>query len=191
MTHLFPEIAWSRECNVTLVAFVWLFTTVRFQKSWIQGCSNIGYNCLTFLNCAFSDVSSNDVHKRIHSRIGCICLTFHHYGFSNVSSNCLHARMQSHINCSCFCIRGTLCNIFVKGPHVIAQYFGFLYDTQTIFAIFTIWLKMRVNCRKCDIRAKFVKCPYNTYKIILYMHKKCTKCINSCCYMSYHKKFMK
>ena len=81
MTHLFPEIAWSRECNVTLVAFVWLFTTVRFQKSCIQGCSHIGYNCLTFLNCAFSDVSSNDVHKRIHSRIGCICLTFHHYWF--------------------------------------------------------------------------------------------------------------
>ena len=159
LTHLFPEIAWSRECNFTLVAFVWLFTTARFQKSCIQGCSHIGYNCLTFLNCAFSDVSSNDVHKRIHSRIGCICLTFHHYGFSNVYSNCLHARMQSHINCSCFCIRGTPLRYLFLRVHTICKIFWVLYDTQTVFAIFTIWLKMRVNCRKFDIRVKFVKNP--------------------------------
>ena len=125
LTHLFPEIAWSRECNVTLVAFVWLFTTVRFQKSCIQGCSHIGYNCLTFLNCAFSDVSSNDVHKRIHSRIGCICLTFHHYGFSNVSSNCLNAKMQSHINCIFFVLEAPSAISFLRVHAILHNILGF------------------------------------------------------------------
>ena len=59
--------------------------------------SHIGCICLTFLHCAFSNVSSNRLHQRMHSHIGCICLTFLQCAFSNVPSNCLPGRMQSHI----------------------------------------------------------------------------------------------
>ena len=59
--------------------------------------SHIGCICLTFLHCAFSNVSSNGLPEKRQSRIGCICLTFLQCAFSNVSSNCLPGRMQSHI----------------------------------------------------------------------------------------------
>ena len=60
---------------------------------------------LTFLYCAFSNVSSKPLHNRIQSHIGCICLTFLHCAFSNVSSNCLPDRMHSHIGCICLTLQ--------------------------------------------------------------------------------------
>ena len=39
--------------------------------------------------------------KRMHSHIGCICLTFLQCAFLNVSSNCLSDKMQSYIGCIC------------------------------------------------------------------------------------------
>ena len=56
---------------------------------------------LTFLHRVFSNVSSNCVHKRMHSHIGCICLTFLHCAFSNVSSKSLDQSRQSHTGCIC------------------------------------------------------------------------------------------
>ena len=38
--------------------------------------------CLTFLHCAFSNVSLNPLPQRMHSRIGCICFAFLHCVFS-------------------------------------------------------------------------------------------------------------
>ena len=57
----------------------------------------IGFICLTFLHCAFSNVSSNCLHEKRQSHICCTCLTFLHCAFSNVSSNRLPVRMQSRI----------------------------------------------------------------------------------------------
>ena len=61
--------------------------------------SHIGYICSIFLHCAFSNVSSKRLHKRMQSHIGCICLTFPHCVFSNEPSNCLSEKRHSHIGC--------------------------------------------------------------------------------------------
>ena len=63
--------------------------------------NHIGCICLTFLHCAFSNVSSNCLPERMQSHIGCICSTFPHCEFSNVSSKYLRQRMQNHIGCIC------------------------------------------------------------------------------------------
>ena len=112
-------MACMRRCKITLVAFVWLFYTVCFQRcpqiTWVSTgiftlaafvhCAllnvssnglpermnnHIGYICLVFLHCAFLNMSSNGLLKRMHSRTGCICLTLR-----------LHERMQSHIGYIC------------------------------------------------------------------------------------------
>ena len=55
----------------------------------------------TFPHCAFSNVSSNCLPERMHTRTGCICLAFLHCAFSNVASNHLLGKMQSHNGCIC------------------------------------------------------------------------------------------
>ena len=61
--------------------------------------SHIGCICLTFLHCAFLNVSSNCLPEKRHSHTDYICLAFLHCVFSNVSSNCLLKNRQSHIGC--------------------------------------------------------------------------------------------
>ena len=63
--------------------------------------SHIGCIFFTFLHCAFSNASSNCLPEKIQSHIGCICMTFLHGVFSNASSNCLYGKMQSYIGCIC------------------------------------------------------------------------------------------
>ena len=63
--------------------------------------TSIGFICLTFLHCAFWNVSSNCLHKKRHNYIGCICLTFLHCVFSSDSLNCVPGRMHTHIDCIC------------------------------------------------------------------------------------------
>ena len=46
--------------------------------------SHIGCICVTFLHCAFSNVSSNCLLEKMPCRTGCICLIFLHDAFSNV-----------------------------------------------------------------------------------------------------------
>ena len=50
--------------------------------------SHTGCICLTFLHCAFFNVSPNRLPEWMQSHSGCICLTFLHCAFSNVSLNC-------------------------------------------------------------------------------------------------------
>ena len=52
-----------------------------------------------FLQCAFSNVSSNRLSEKRQSHIGCICLTFLQCAFSNASPNCLPEKMHNHIGC--------------------------------------------------------------------------------------------
>ena len=85
------QIACPRGCIFTLVAFVWLFSTVNETSMRMDQSthSHTGCICWTFLRCVFLNVSSNGLPERMHSHIGCICFTFLHCAFSNVSSNCL------------------------------------------------------------------------------------------------------
>ena len=93
-----PQCTRIRAYIVALVAFVWLFSTVRFQ---MRPCIHIGCICMTFLQCESSNVSSNCLHKRMHNHTGCICLIFLHYASSNASLKLLHKRMHSRIGCIC------------------------------------------------------------------------------------------
>ena len=63
--------------------------------------NHTGCICLTFLQCAFSNVSSNYLREKMHNHTGCICLTFLHCAFSNVSSNDLCEKMHNHTGCIC------------------------------------------------------------------------------------------
>ena len=104
-----PQIVCLSRCKVTLVAFVWFFSTVF---------PNICSNCLpqrmkshtvhinsTFLHCVFSNVSSNCLPERMHNHIGCTCLTFLHCVFSNAGIN------------------GTLVKLKVEGvPNALCSY---------------------------------------------------------------------
>ena len=75
--------------KATLVAFVW------FSPLWVFKCllkslaqeeaKSHWLHFLTFLHCAFLNVSSNRLPKKRQSYIGCICLAFLHCAFSNVS----------------------------------------------------------------------------------------------------------
>ena len=55
--------------------------------------------CLTFPQCALSNVSSERWHRQLHSSIGCICLAFHCCVFSNGISKNLDPNIYSHISC--------------------------------------------------------------------------------------------
>ena len=108
--QMFPQRAWILTGKVTLVAFVWFFPLCVFwcvlklpaRTSHIGSIFLIFLQCVfkglfEFLNCAFSDVTSNCLPEQIESCIGCICLTFLHCALSNVSSKSLDLKRQSHI----------------------------------------------------------------------------------------------
>merc|ERR1712020_671492 len=86
--------------------------------------SRIGCICLAFLHCAFSNVSSKHLHKRMHSHTGCICLSFLHRVFSNVSSNRLRDMMHTHIGCICLIF---LCHLSLSlKPDWLCFYYNLL-----------------------------------------------------------------
>ena len=68
-------------CKVTQVAFSWLFPTVPFKVSpqiaYLSGCkvTLVAFVWL-FLHCAFSDVSWEYLHGKMHSHAGCTFFTF-------------------------------------------------------------------------------------------------------------------
>ena len=107
--HVCHQLACPNGHKVALIAFVWLFSTVRFQMrpqiAYLKRCclekmySHIGCICLTILHYAFSNVSSNCLPEWMQSRIDCICFPFLHCAFSNDSSNRLPEWMQSRNDC--------------------------------------------------------------------------------------------
>ena len=64
----------------------------------IQSC--IVCICLTFLQCVFTNVSSNRQLEIMNSNINCICLVFLHCAFPNVYSKSLGQHRQSHTVCT-------------------------------------------------------------------------------------------
>ena len=92
---------------VTLVAFIWSFSTLSFQKcpqsTCIRGCKHtLVAICLTFLHCGYLHAPSKCLPAWMHSRIGYICLTFLRCGFLNVPSNCPSER-KLYIHTGCIC----------------------------------------------------------------------------------------
>ena len=76
-----PQSAWIRGCKVTLVAFVWLFSTVRFQmcpqSACIRGCKVTLVAFLWLLSTVFfSTVPSTDL-LEIHYRTGSTVWVFY------------------------------------------------------------------------------------------------------------------
>ena len=104
-----------RGCKVTLVAFIWLFSTVFYQMCpqtvCPRGCivTLVAFVWLFSIVCV-SNVSSNYLPERMHSHIGCICLAFLHCAFSNVSLNCIYQKWQCHTGCICL-----TCQFFAEG----------------------------------------------------------------------------
>ena len=78
-----PQIAFLGRCIVTLVPFVWIFSTVSWSwsecfREWLQfgsGSGIVAELSVFFLNV---NVSSNCLPQRMHRLIGSICLTFLH-----------------------------------------------------------------------------------------------------------------
>ena len=83
------------------IVYVYVTCVTYVMDNFIPNSVSIGFICLTFLHCAFSNVSSNRLPKKRHSHIGCIYLTFLHCAFSNVVSNRLPEKMHSRIGCIC------------------------------------------------------------------------------------------
>ena len=51
---------------------------------------------IDYLLCAYSNVSSNAMHKRMHTHIGCICMAFLPCVFSNATSNGVFWKLHKH-----------------------------------------------------------------------------------------------
>ena len=70
-----PQNVYTRSCIITLIAFVWLISTVCSQMSpHMWGCT--GCNYLTSLFCAFSNVSSNCLPENRHINLAFSSLCF-------------------------------------------------------------------------------------------------------------------
>ena len=87
--------------------------------------SHIGCTYLTFLHCAFSNVSSNCLNERMQKYTGCICLIFLHCAFSNVSSGHLPDMLHTCTGCifsiflHCAFLNAFLFQSFLQGfPHL-------------------------------------------------------------------------
>ena len=100
-----PQVACLVRGKFTFISFVQFFSIVRFQVS--PQCnrirSRIYIGCFFFiiLYCAFSNVSSNRLPKKMQSYTACICWNFPHCVFAYVPSSCLPGKRQIHICCIC------------------------------------------------------------------------------------------
>jgi len=103
--QMWPQIACQNICKVTSVAFFtflqcWLCVFKCFLKKLGSKQEKSHWlHLFEFFHCAFSDVSSNCLHKHMQCHIGSIFFTFLRCAFSNVSSNSLYLNRQSHIGC--------------------------------------------------------------------------------------------
>ena len=133
-------------CIVTSVAFVWLFSTVRFIMSPQNACLRRGIFTLLAFVWFFSTVrfymcpQNVCLSRGIVGRIGCICLTSLHCVFSNVSSNGLHEKMHSHIGCICLIYqRFQLFSSGILHPLKVKSLFPICLIT-TLFCALLKWL---------------------------------------------------
>ena len=69
-----------------IIVTIALFLLFVLLLEYICICTTISAGTLLKIYRRFSNVTSNDMHKKMHRHIGCICLTFLHGVFSNLSS---------------------------------------------------------------------------------------------------------
>ena len=91
-----PQIACLRGCKVTLVAFVWLFSAVYFKMTSQAAFHRWCILALVAVIRLFSSVFSNGLHEKRHSHIGCICLIYFHCKLFSSGFLHLHPLKQSH-----------------------------------------------------------------------------------------------
>ena len=105
-SYMCPLSTWIRSCIVTLVAFVWLFSTVRFQmftqRAWISAGKVTQAAFFSYSPpCIFKSLVKSPAWKKAYSH------RLHLFGilhcvFSNVCSKCLNKMIQSCIVCICW-----------------------------------------------------------------------------------------
>ena len=105
-SYMCPLSTWIRSCIVTLVAFVWLFLTVRFQmftqRAWISAGKVTQAAFFSYSPpCIFKSLVKSPAWKKAYSH------RLHLFGilhcvFSNVCSKCLNKMIQSCIVCICW-----------------------------------------------------------------------------------------
>ena len=104
--HMCPLSTWIRACIVTLVAFVWLFSTVHFQmftqRAWISAgkVTQVAFFLGIHTPCIFKSLLKSPAWKKAYSH------RLHLFGIlhcvlSNVCSKCLNKMIQSCIVCIC------------------------------------------------------------------------------------------
>ena len=126
--------------------------------------NHIGCISLTFLHCAFSNESLNDLPEKRHSHIGCICLIQWHCQLFTLGFLHLQSLSQSHnypfvslALCVVLCPNGfpklsSMCNWNVKCSH-----FHFL---SALFLILLFILHFTIICREtCALKNGWI--PYN------------------------------
>ena len=123
--HMLPQMAFIKGFIVAYVAFVWLFSTVHFQMILQTPCQRRGKVTL---------VAFVLLLLRIHSRIRCICLIFLHCAFSNDPSNSVPEKRHNRIGCICLnflhCAFYMLPQmIFIRGRIVAYVAFVWLFST--------------------------------------------------------------
>ena len=100
--------------------------------------SYIGCICLAFLQCAFSNVSSNGLPEKMQSNTCCICSTFRRCALPNESSTCLYEKIHSCIACIClifFTVRFQMCPQLVCPRKYMKSHLMYLFDYSPLCVI--------------------------------------------------------
>ena len=126
--------------------------------------SHIGSICLSFLHCVFSNVSSNGLPQRMHSRTGCIYLTFLQCVFSNVSSKRLPEWMHNHIGCICLSfLHCEFSNVSSKHlPERMQSHTGCIF-------LFALTPKLQQNLAHLIIFVSVVQLPKKLLDLYIYI----------------------
>ena len=122
-----PQIAWLGQCEVTLVAFIKLSPSVRYQMPPQVAC------------------------LREYIATTTASLVFLHCAFSNVSSYCLPEMMQSHTACMYLCIFKCALKSALKGA---LWHWVHLFPSWKSF-IWILEFGRRFFCVTCQIRRNY------------------------------------
>ena len=99
-----PQTVCPRGCIITLVAFVWLFSTVFIKMVPQSACPNgciVTLVAFVRLFSTFSNVLSNHLPEWMQSLIGCICLAFLYCVSSDGPSKNAPLNTCYHLFCNC------------------------------------------------------------------------------------------
>ena len=148
-----PQIACLRRGKVTLNAFVWRFSTVRFQMS--SQIASIRWGIVTLV--AFVWLFST-VRFQMSSQIAFVCL-FTNCGFWNTCSMSWPEKMQFHTGCICLIFHNSVFSN-VSSNYMPLSFFKCL---SKFLLKFSFW--NACNCFICDLRFRFLTQSRNHMKV--------------------------